>query len=1482
MNMQINNAPNNIRLSNKEISYKKEISAPNVNVTVGATKNVNAETLKAYTGISFGSKSYDNTNFRQDLKKRATLSETSLSVDGEQKVLELYKTKHSEYIRIPETDKIYHLRYVDDKERITQQVLASKLYNSVGIRTPEYIPFEKDGKSGYLYEVLEEKLQDPSTNKKALYKSFIADIWLANRNGLSDGNTKIDKDGNPVKLSVSGSLGYRASGKQKDQKLTQDIDEFNTMRDYSINPDAAKALASMTDEELYEAINDFTNSENYETTKKIVGNYFDKNTMIFDLSSILFGKAHKLYSFVGTDKLNKTIQKRGLDKLSEKPELANIKDFDVNNDFYRGIISKISDEDWQKLTERGLLKGRQGMKKFDLLDLTFLAKMSDEEHQKALDRKLYNELDIDKDLYKQIGGNDISTLSKLKDSQWDNVTQRDLLHAHAKYNMNEMWKAEYIEILANLSDKEWKIITDSDFLYTHDNGKNISKFLDLYKTENAEKFEPSITERTKLILHKQATEKKPDKEYNAEQVLRLISIDNKQWDRLMELTQNFTDVKMDAYSLVRTVTFEDKNWEILKKRGVLDTATDATGLYDISDLSDEEWENVQKRNLSNIEHLDNEDITYLAMLDDEKWQLVLDKHLLDARYEEQVPPEDDFFGNAYYYINKMSNGDAPQFFSGKEIFYFVNTLEAKDWENIDKRNLFTFKNTPSAFSQVVPSAWEIMSLAKMNDNDFAKYNKLTKEVIAQSQYMYSSTKYELINIPDEQFQKIFERNLLRYINKYEATDNWTEDAPIIKLLSSLPDKEYNNYLKVESRLGQKCKSVMAMYLISKAEELGLDKKQKLSQLGIQEKREYLKLLLNYQNGFFEDNFKNNFQGTDIIPKDMNECTQIMKQLVKSVGIDTRPVEESEKLKFNSAIKNLYGSNSEFKKLDLKNPNFKLNVTYPRNKFMQDVKSLINNLEPAEQMEVFDYFGFELKQNENNITTMMGYPALINNGEKFSKIESENAKKAIENIKPLVKAFTQNNKITPDGTFISQNMANTLNDILNVLPELQTIIGKEQHGTHDYTIDMHTLAVMQECINNPEFEKLNENEKQILVIASLFHDITKIEKEVDKSHPENSAYDAYYILEKLNLPKEDKIKIYRLIKNHDMLEKCNKYVYDYSTKQYRPMTEEERETVIKKYAYELRSDNMATMETILTQADLKSVKRDGYFYNKYKNLLETVEQKLKIETKNISSTKIVLPQTRIPKASELKADGKNLVETETTGSDGQPIKNKVLYMQNGLNLEQYGFDKGVTSDNFNVVIHGFDDESQQVALDVLDLADQNALLSASYVVYSKGNYHAFRQQGLIKNASADDIGAAYFRDFGSGYKKDVESLVRNYINGSCHLYRKYISDLIKKELNLDDNQYIELTKKIENKPLDVLEKENPEFANAIKKIFTEMETHQRKFKRNYNEILIEKSPNAAVYFEGTKGNGEEYKIEEVPEFLRKYAQDNNLPIIYFGK
>ena len=156
------------------------------------------------------------------------------------------------------------------------------------------------------------------------------------------------------------------------------------------------------------------------------------------------------------------------------------------------------------------------------------------------------------------------------------------------------------------------------------------------------------------------------------------------------------------------------------------------------------------------------------------------------------------------------------------------------------------------------------------------------------------------------------------------------------------------------------------------------------------------------------------------------------------------------------------------------------------------------------------------------------------------------------------------------------------------------------------------------------------------------------------------------------------------------------------------------------------------------------------------------------------------------------------------------------------------------------------------------------------------YHVFRKQGLILDVHSSDIHAGYYRDFGSGYTKNLELLQNDYLfGGSRQEYRTYISRLIKNKLNLSDEKYVELLKKIEGcKSITDVEKIDSEFASVLQGVFDEMDSGKRSYGRQYNEMLVSRPKIQGVFSYGQK-------YEDIPLFLRKYAQDNDLPIIMFG-
>lgn len=715
------------------------------------------------------------------------------------------------------------------------------------------------------------------------------------------------------------------------------------------------------------------------------------------------------------------------------------------------------------------------------------------------------------------------------------------------------------------------------------------------------------------------------------------------------------------------------------------------------------------------------------------------------------------------------------------------------------------------------------------------------------------TNIELSKLSDEDWKKFNNRDLfnrqaiVKYKTNKEEMSQRNLDISEAMILLNLSDKEFNEV--VDSGMLEKydIDAVMGKIEFSKFKD-----KDSISDFNINEKRELLNLFIKYNNNMFDDEFKALNFDLHFLPKDSKEYCKKLQDISNSLGSNHKPISESQKTKFYNTLNRIERPNSEFMQTDFTKPELNIDLEYSREDFIKNVSEKLADLSEKDRRKVLNYYGFEIKEFDGSLT-MSGYPVDNYKSSDMSDFNYSTVK-GIEAIKSDVERFSEHNKIKPNAG-ISQSLADDLNDIIKVFPEFLTVVGKANDSKHDLSIDVDSLATLQNVMKNPDYQKLSDEEKQILQIATLLKDITKLEGHEDKTHAQFSAFDAYNIVEKLDLPREKRLQVYELIKNHEFLENY-------------------RSNTSKDYAFNLRQGNSFLMETILVDAGLKSVED--------KEKLKKAKADINPLIESIQKTGIILPQTKIPKADELKVNNTTVNDVETYNSKGKKIKNRVIKLEPNMNLKDIGFKEDISSEDLNVIVHGLDAEKQSATLQVLGKPDSDALLSASYVNYGKGNYHVFRQYGFILDVASDDINAAYYRDFGSGYGKSLNNLKSDYLfDGYRKEMRNYISDKIKQELNLSDEEYKELYPKISNKSITELEKEFPEVAKAYRNIITNMEEGKRSHGREYNEMLVSRPQIQGIFYQGTT-DGVEFKIEDVPEFLREYAEEHNVPIIYFGK
>ncbi len=287
--------------------------------------------------------------------------------------------------------------------------------------------------------------------------------------------------------------------------------------------------------------------------------------------------------------------------------------------------------------------------------------------------------------------------------------------------------------------------------------------------------------------------------------------------------------------------------------------------------------------------------------------------------------------------------------------------------------------------------------------------------------------------------------------------------------------------------------------------------------------------------------------------------------------------------FNLASSLLELSDEEFNNLDIKQ-------TYGKDDFIEKILSLTEGVPEKERQSACGYFGFELYQNEENPTgfSILGYPVNPADNAVFTEIKDLKTKEVINRLQPEAAKFLDNNPVVCN----NKNIEKELNRIVKIFPELRVLIGKKQHKNHDFDVMKHSLKVMQKIVQNPEFEKLNESDKAILLTASLFHDIRKTEGMRDPNHALKGAIDARYITKKLKLTYAEEGKLYSLIKNHGWLNYVN-----------RTKTRDEEREAQKAAAFNMRRGNLFEMMKIFTEADLKSTKNSDASYVKHREKFE---------------------------------------------------------------------------------------------------------------------------------------------------------------------------------------------------------------------------------------------------------------------------------------
>ena len=547
----------------------------------------------------------------------------------------------------------------------------------------------------------------------------------------------------------------------------------------------------------------------------------------------------------------------------------------------------------------------------------------------------------------------------------------------------------------------------------------------------------------------------------------------------------------------------------------------------------------------------------------------------------------------------------------------------------------------------------------------------------------------------------------------------------------------------------------------------------------------------------------------------------------------------------------------------------LPLKYSRKDFMNNVEDILNDLPTQDRVEILSHYGIE---NDN-------FDGLLNN-RPFEDLSgySPEFKNAAKKVQSEIDKFTTKNEVNiPD-----KEVKEILDGLIKGLPEFTSIVGKQQHGTHAYSVDIHMLKVLQDAMNNPAYSKLSDKSKTVLKFAAILHDVGKAAGVVDSNHFRTSANYMSSILDKFNLPTEMKHQIIDAVDNHH-------WFGDFNTDKLSAQD----------VAVKCRRSGDLEVYKILAKADLANVSSTFHYRvtgtsNKaeYDAFIDKKMSEVDVEIKKMNSNAPVVFDSKI-------LNGGKKFPTKKVVKDGVEYNVRVLNLADlpeGMPLEKYGFVPGTTKENATFGVHFSD--SLKESYDVI-MSDSRRLAQGhpifSYMLLKWGHAGRISQEGLIFNVDNSNTVIASSVNSVSGFKKNLREHSSPFFNDGSMVTneRAKISNLIRKHLSenagvkLSRDEYAELFDKyLKSKKYITQIKEDVKIGDKV-------------IKANDLKTAIEKAQETLFTYNKSNevdgsfdGNNEmttvdpvpvglystKFRIEDCSPELLKMAEEEGLPII----
>ena len=530
------------------------------------------------------------------------------------------------------------------------------------------------------------------------------------------------------------------------------------------------------------------------------------------------------------------------------------------------------------------------------------------------------------------------------------------------------------------------------------------------------------------------------------------------------------------------------------------------------------------------------------------------------------------------------------------------------------------------------------------------------------------------------------------------------------------------------------------------------------------------------------------------------------------------------------------------------------LQYSRADFIKDLNSYLEKLSPNERNNILSKLEITLTPDEK------GYDGFIN----FNTLNPQNPQES--KIRELCKKFLLRNKVITGNPEIDK----FLNSIIKGMPEFVNVIGKVQHQMHQYTLDCHTLKVLQEIISNPKFEELTQTDKMVVQLMTLFHDIGKLERVIDKDHEKKSAIIASDILEKIQLPVFLKKRIVELIKNHNWLEMINA-----------GKISPEQAAIIFRNPQDLK------IAEIFASADLKGVA--PFLFERFAgNINEQIPKIQEALEKFYQSGNMIFP-TRILNSSRIptvfhKGHAYRVIDIANLPDDFDLTKA-------GLSIKD--------KKSLRFLVHAPGKISNWRTMDSLTKPFNESVICTTLVTPSQTRLFQFYNSGLIMETPQLGVINSFCKNQGSGNEKNIQTftdmvfkvpneksnLVEIFKTGrkspdNTHRFhqREVFMHYLMKRYNLSESDYAQIYKQLADKSfLSQINDIVLSGGRIIKKghiiaAYREIEKYiLQNSNKIHNEINLYNPIDKGVLFMGKS-------IKDIPEEILTYARERNLPII----